>query len=166
MNGVCANSLIGKSNLLTLKKADCGGGISSILKLKDILDELRALENGKELERILRETNFPFIVPNVFKKNKSNKPEFNYGPILRENEIRFRVDTFEKAIDYDKTLCSEEQITAYKELKKIILNSDKTNNFYLEEKDLVFINNKTTLHGRSLFTDEKRHLLRIRMNKN
>jgi hypothetical protein len=43
---------------------------------------------------VLRETDFPFIVPNVFKKTKSDTPEFNFGPILRENEIRFRVDTF------------------------------------------------------------------------
>lgn len=152
-------------SLLTLKKADCGGGISYILTLEDILEELRTLENAKEVEKVLRETDFPFIVPNVFKKTKSDVPEYNFGPILRENEIRFRVDTFEKAIASDDSLCTKEQIDAYKELKKLVLNSAKTKKFYLENNDLVFLNNKTTLHGRSLFTDEQRHLLRIRMNK-
>lgn len=152
-------------SLLTLKKANCGGGISYILKLEDILTDLRALDNGKELEKILRETNFPFIVPNVFKKNKSENHEFNFGPILRDNEIRFRVDTFEKAINCDSSLCSMQQIEAYKALKNVVLNNTKTITFYLEEGDLIFINNKTTLHGRSMFTDENRHLLRIRMNK-
>ncbi|MCH3881557.1 MULTISPECIES: TauD/TfdA family dioxygenase [Tenacibaculum] len=152
-------------NLLTLKKANCGGGISYILKLEDILKDLRGLKKGKEIESILRETNYPFIVPNVFKKDKSNKPSFNFGPILRDNEIRFRIDTFEKAIKLKPNLVTEEQITAYNELKTIILNNSETESFYLEEGDLIFINNKTTLHGRSLFTDEKRHLLRIRLNK-
>jgi len=36
---------------------------------------------------------------------------------------------------------------------------------FLQPKDLIFINNKTMLHGRGQFTDADRHLLRIRMNK-
>lgn len=153
--------------LLTLKKANCGGGISSLLSLKNILVKINELENSEELIQILSSTNYPFIVPNVFKKSAKNNdsPEFNYGPILRENEIRFRVDTFEKALQHKDAICSEEQIKAYKILKKIILDNEYTQQFYLEEKDLIFINNKTMLHGRDEFKDENRHLLRIRMNK-
>lgn len=151
--------------LLTLKAADCGGGESFLISLKDILRELRALPNGAEVEKVLRETDFPFIVPNVFKKSKSEEHEFNFGPILRENEIRFRVDTFEKALRLRPDLCIEEQKIAFVILKDLILNSPSIKNFYLEENDLIFINNKTMLHGRSQFSDHKRHLLRIRMNK-
>ncbi|MGY5351700.1 TauD/TfdA family dioxygenase [Wenyingzhuangia sp. IMCC45533] len=151
--------------LLTLKKANCGGGVSYLLTLKDVLDDLRSLENGFEIEKTLRTTNFPFIVPNVFKKTKNEGHEFNYGPILRDNEIRFRIDTFEKAIIQRSDLCNNEQISAYKVLKEIILNNSKTLNLYLEPKDLIYINNKTMLHGRGEFTDNDRHLLRIRMNK-
>lgn len=151
--------------LLTLRTADCGGGISYFLKLKDIIDDLRALKNGDKIEKVLKNTNFPFIVPNVFKKNDIEENEFNFGPILREDEIRFRIDTFEKAIKLNRDFCSEEQILAYEVLKNIILNNTKILNFYLEEGDLIFVNNKTALHGRSMFTDEKRHLLRIRLNK-
>lgn len=151
--------------LLTLRKATCGGGLSYIITLDSILYELSLLSSGVEIKRILSETKYPFIVPNVFKKVNTKEPEFNFGPILRENEIRFRIDTFEKAIEYDSNLCTEEQLHAYKEFKKIVLNSLLVKEFYLEEKDLIFINNKTTLHGRSSFTDKNRHLLRIRMNK-
>lgn len=151
--------------LLTIKKATCGGGISYLLSLKQILSDIRALKNGAEIERILSETDYPFIVPNVFKKSKGEGNEYNYGPILRENEIRFRVDTFEKAIKLKGNLCTKDQIYAYKQLKKIILENENTQKFYLENKDLIFINNKTMLHGRSEFTDSNRHLLRIRMNK-
>ena len=151
--------------LLTIKKASCGGGISYLLSLEQILEDIRALSDGTEIERILTETKYPFIVPNVFKKSSGEEHEFNFGPILRENEIRFRVDTFEKAIAFNGNLCTKQQVDAYKKLKKIIIENKKTKQFYLENKDLIFINNKTMLHGRSEFQDPERHLLRIRMNK-
>lgn len=151
--------------LLTLKKANCGGGISSLLSLKDILEALRQLPNGTEIEKILSETDYPFIIPNVFKKVQSDKPEFNFGPILRENEIRFRVDTFEKALSHTEAVCSDKQLDAYYKLKEVILNHKMLGEFFLEPKDLIFINNKTMLHGRAEFEDHTRHLLRIRMNK-
>ncbi|WP_139957477.1 TauD/TfdA family dioxygenase [Flavicella sediminum] len=151
--------------LLTLKKAECGGGISYLVSLKDLLDELRLLPNGEQIIDTLSNTDYPFIVPNVFKKSKVEGPEFNYGPILRDNEIRFRIDTFEKALNYKQGICDETQIDAYKKLKHIVLSTDKIKNFYLNENDLIFINNKTMLHGRGQFTDQSRHLLRIRINK-
>jgi len=153
-------------SLLMLKPAICGGGESLILSLADILRELKEAKGGIAAEKILRKTNFPFIVPNVFKKHKNNKKmEFNFGPILGENEIRFRVDTFEKATLLRPDLCREEQLQAYNIIKKVILNSPSIERFYLKERDMIFINNKTTLHGRTSFRDPDRHLLRIRMNK-
>lgn len=151
--------------LLSIVKADCGGGLSYLLSLEKIINELKKLSNGEEIIAILSKTNFPFIVPNVFKKDKSKKYEFNFGPILRPNEIRFRIDTFEKAIQINKSLCTKEQIIAYKALKEIIQNKNIRSSLHLNPKDLIFINNKTMLHGRSEFIDKKRHLLRIRMNK-
>ena len=104
--------------LLTLKRAECGGGISFLLTLKNILNSISKLEGSEELINILSTTDFPFIVPNVFKKLENDKVEFNYGPILRDNEIRFRVDTFEKALSHKEAICTEPQINAYKKLKK------------------------------------------------
>lgn len=151
--------------LLTLQPAECGGGASYLLSLKDVLGELRSRSEGLSAEKTLRETDFPFVVPNVFKKNGNEEREFNFGPILRDNEIRFRVDTFEKAVMARPDLCTDEQMAAYYLLKSIILNSPSIKKFYLEACDLIWINNKTMLHGRSSFTDAKRHLLRIRLNK-
>lgn len=151
--------------LLTIRQARCGGGLSMLLNLPDILQELRSLSNGTEIEQVLRNTDFPFIIPQVFKRNiDSDEPEFNFGPILRGNEIRFRIDTFEKCLEMYPWLCSQEQILAYKALKNIVLSTPFTKKFYLEDGDLIFINNKTVLHGRTQFMDPDRHLLRIRMN--
>ena len=151
--------------LLTLQKASCGGGISYLLSLSEVLEELRELPNGEKIISTLSNTEYPFIVPNVFKKGDGKEQEFNYGPILRDNEIRFRVDTFEKALLQLDGYCTQEQLDAYEALKDIVLHSDKIAYFFLEERDLIYINNKTMLHGRGQFTDDKRHLLRIRMNK-
>ncbi len=151
--------------LLTLKPADCGGGESYLLSLDQVLESLREASDASRVEHTLRNTDFPFIVPNVFKKNSGDEFEFNFGPVLRDNEIRFRVDTFEKALKARPDLCTEEQVRAFEILKNVILNNTKTLAFHLQAKDLIFINNKTMLHGRSEFKDQSRHLLRIRLNR-
>lgn len=151
--------------LLTLHKARCGGGESYLLSLEDLLQELAVTVAGLEAIEVLRTTNYPFIVPNVFRKKSGEDPEFNFGPILRDGEIRFRIDTFEKALTAAPNLCTPRQLSAFNFLKEHIRNSPSMKTFFLEDRDLIFINNKTMLHGRGSFTDANRHLLRIRMNK-
>lgn len=151
--------------LLTLKKADCGGGISYLLSLKNILEEMSATTTGRQHMEVLRTTNYPFIVPNIFRKHTGDQPEFNYGPILRNNEIRFRIDTFEKALLAAPNSCTKKQLAAFDFLKNLVRTTKSTKKFFLETGDLIFINNKTMLHGRGSFKDAQRHLLRIRMNK-
>lgn len=151
--------------LLTLKPASCGGGESSLLSLPAILEELQLTAEGLQHLRVLEKTKFPFIVPRAFQKKNSKGPEFSFGTIIRPNEIRFRIDTVEKALAYDPGFCTAEQVEAFDFLKDLIRNSSKTKNLFLKRNDLIFINNKTMLHGRGSFKDRKRHLLRIRMNK-
>lgn len=151
--------------LLSLKKAQCGGGFSHLLSLADVLHKLKALADGEEIIKTLSSTDYPFIVPDVFKRDNSKEQEFNFGPILRENEIRFRVDTFEKAFDFNNSFCTDDQLYAYAQLKEVITNPRNRMKFMMEPGDLIFINNKTMLHGRDSFKDSNRHMLRIRMNK-
>jgi hypothetical protein len=153
-------------SLLCLKKANCGGGISYLLSLQDIIDDLQKLPLGKDCIKILTTQKFPFVVPSVFSKEKASNYEFNYGYILQDNEIRFRVDIIEKALELNPDFQTQERLWAFQILKNTILTSVKVLHFHLEENDVIFINNKTMLHGRSSFTDSERHLLRVRMNKN
>jgi hypothetical protein len=46
----------------------------------------------------------------------------------------------------------------------VLSGSKQIKRFHLQPGDLVFINNRTTLHGRTAFDDPKRHLLRVRLN--
>ncbi|MEM1327394.1 MAG: TauD/TfdA family dioxygenase [Bacteroidota bacterium] len=150
--------------LLTLKKAACGGGLSYLLSVADIVSELNESADGKKVLDIIQTTKYPFIVPNVFKKKSGDTPEFNFGYLLKGGKMRFRVDTIQKALNYDASFCTPEQIWAFDYLVHLVRNTQHTRRFHLEPGDLIFINNKTMLHGRSSFTDYDRHLLRIRMN--
>ena len=154
-------------SLLTLKRAACGGGESSLLTLSDILVELSDTPVGREVLNILNETEFPFIVPAVFKKDPEKEFEFVRGRVINQeaHEIRFRVDTIEKALAHDPGLCTAAQVRAFNFFKNLVRTTKQTRHFFLNDGDLIFINNKTTLHGRSSFTDPERHLLRVRMNK-
>ncbi len=149
--------------LLALRRARCGGGQSYILALKDILADLRSRPDGADVEHVLRTTEYPFIVPNVFKHDVRAEREYNFGPILTEEGIRFRMDTLEIAMDSLPDACTAEQRAAYDVLKGIIRDSPHARHFFLDDGDLMFINNQTMLHGRSSFEDMDRHLLRVRL---
>lgn len=152
-------------SLLCLKKADCGGGISYLLSLENIINDLQKLPFGNNCIKILTEQKFPFVIPSVFSTDEISEYEFNYGYIFQNNEIRFRVDIIEKALKLIPKYQTKERLLAFQILKNVISSSEKIIRFNLEEGDIIFINNKTMLHGRSSFSDKKRHLLRVRMNK-
>ena len=151
--------------LLTLKRANCDGGESSLLSLEDILAEMQETSAGREALSMLSSTDYPFIIPNVFRKNKQGEVEINFGPVFNNGQIRFRIDTMEKALAHDPSLCTDDQLSAFNFLKYLVRNTTRTRRFFLEDRDLIFIKKKTMLHGRGSFTDNERHLLRIRMNK-
>ena len=151
--------------LLTLKRAACGGGISYLLSLENILKELKSTPEGIAAMDILMQDQFPFVVPNVFKKHSSKKVEYVLGTVLTNTEIRYRTDTIQKALDYHPSICTPQQVAAFHYLRNLVRNSAYTHKFFLENGDLFLINNQTTLHGRGSFEDNERHLLRIRMNK-
>ena len=151
--------------LLSLVRANCGGGMSLIMRRGDVIQELSEKPNGKELVAALKTEQFPFVVPTVFKRTINEEPEFVYGPILTEDKIRFRVDTMIKALPYHDNLLSDTALKAFNALVEIVRESPRIQRFFLEPRDLIFINNTTVLHGRTAFSDHARHMLRIRMNK-
>ncbi|WOD06186.1 TauD/TfdA family dioxygenase [Marinomonas sp. GJ51-6] len=151
--------------LCMLKGADCGGGQTYLLPLDEIYEELYSLPDGEAILATLRHDSYPFIVPSVFKKNGQGGDEFTYGSILNEDTIRFRVDTLEKGIYVHKELISQNAIAAFNVLKSIVTTSKKIKRVSLTPGDILFLDNKRCLHGRSAFKDNARHLLRLRMNR-
>lgn len=150
--------------LYCIHKAQCNGGESFLLSVDDIITELNATKKGQEVIEFLESNTYPYIVPDVFKENPNGPPEFTAGYLLKNGEMRFRVDAVERALAIDSSLCSDEQIEVFNYLKKIVINSKAIVRTYLENHECLFINNKTMLHGRTRFLDQNRHLLRIRFN--
>jgi alpha-ketoglutarate-dependent taurine dioxygenase len=151
--------------LCVLHAAKCGGGETQLLSIANILDELYALPNGDEILSILQATKYPFIVPSVFSTRENGMPEFVHAPIIKNGTIRFRIDTLELGIAAHMSVLAKEAIDAFLHLKKIVISSKAIRRISLGPRDIVFIDNKRCLHGRSAFKDNDRHLLRIRMNK-
>ena len=150
-------------SLFCIKKAQCGGGTSSLLSLKHILLDLSKTKKGRNAIQALSREKFKLLIPSVFRSH-SNAPDFISGLILEKDKIRFRADTIERALELYPGANSAAAITAYHYLKLVIKNSVHILKFDLEDGDMIFINNTTMLHGREAFSDTERHLLRVRMN--
>jgi alpha-ketoglutarate-dependent taurine dioxygenase len=150
--------------LLCLRPAECDGGLSLLMTYQDLMDELAKLPDGAAQKETLKEVPFPFAVPSAFKQNPDGPEEFVFSPILEgENHLRFRVDTMEASLRVHGHSLPDRALRAFDALKTILSTSDKVAKFFLESGDLFFLNNRNTLHGRTAFTDKRRHLLRIRL---
>lgn len=150
--------------LYCVRKSECQGGQSFFLSARDIINELNETKKGAEVLKFLEFNKYPYLVPDVFKENPLGPPEFTFGYLLKEGKMRFRIDALERALKIEPNLCTKVQVEAFNYLKGIVLNSKKVQYTYLENKECLFINNKTMLHGRTKFTDNQRHLLRVRFN--
>jgi alpha-ketoglutarate-dependent taurine dioxygenase len=154
--------------LYSIKKADCNGGESLLLSMEDLLNELRKTEEGLKAEKQLRTKKYPFAVPSVFKEGHKSQDENLYAKdyILKEDSIRFRSDVIQRSLNIDPQLIDDDQYKALDVLQNIVDHSKGLKRLMLEVGDLIIINNKTMLHGRTAFEDSDRHLLRVRMRCN
>ena len=151
--------------LYCIKPAACQGGMTTILSLSDIYNEIAANPCSQLLLRELANTSYPNLVPSIFKSERDVVDEFVHAPILEPSQkIRFRHDTIQKGLSKIASTLSDDAITAFEQFTSLIKNSQKTLKVNLAERDLLVINNRTMLHGRTAFSDSTRHLLRIRFN--
>jgi alpha-ketoglutarate-dependent taurine dioxygenase len=154
--------------LYSIKKADCNGGESLLLSKEYLLRELRKTEEGIEAEKQFRTKKFPFAVPSIFKEGHKSQNENLYAKdyILSGDTIRYRSDVIEKSLNIEPQLIDSDQRKALQVLQNILESSTAVKRFMLEVGDLIIINNKTMLHGRTAFKDNDRHLLRVRIRCN
>lgn len=145
-----------------VRQARCGGGLSLFLSVNDIVKELNQTPGGRLALNFFENNVYPYIVPDIFKVNRNGPPEYTFGYLIKKGEMRFRIDTVEKAIALDPSLCSDAHLLHFNTLKQVILNSEHIITDKLKNNECLFINNKTMLHGRTEFEDKQRHLLRIR----
>lgn len=150
--------------LLALRKAACGGGSSLLLSSQQLLQEFRKHPNHERYEHLLRTKDYPFLIPTIFRKKKDSNFEYNAGPILKGNKIRYRGDMINKCFEFAPHLFDAEMIEALSFLSKVLTSCNSTDELMLEDGDLLLINNESMLHGRTAFSDTSRHLLRVRLS--
>jgi alpha-ketoglutarate-dependent taurine dioxygenase len=150
--------------LLCIKRATCGGGQSQLLSLKDLKATLSFNAGGRQALKLLSTVKIPFLVPSIF-RNSSEKHEYVLGKVFEGDDIRFRIDTVERAFEFFPDLVNEKIREAFLIVKEAVFNSPAKFQFDLQDNDILFVNNRRMLHGRTAFADLGRHLLRIRMNK-
>ncbi|MBZ8178626.1 TauD/TfdA family dioxygenase [Oscillatoria salina] len=154
-------------SLFVLERAACGGGATTILRLKDIINTLRKTKDGRECLSILENSLFPFATPSVFSENK-NEDHIVFAPIIcDERSIRYRFDTIERGLRHSK-LSDEDiaiKIWALNFFRNHIEAHPSTMRLLLENGEMLFLENRTVLHGRTRFADPNRHILRVRMDE-
>lgn len=149
--------------LYTLKPS-LEGGESFFLHLDEILKALRSSNAGRHVESVLRTKRYPFTIPQVFKKQYDNKG-YTLAYILEQETIRYRDDVINFEISQNPSIVDQEQKDALAFLKSCIDQAHNKCTIKLEADDLVLVDNKTVLHGRTAFTDKSRHLVRVRIRR-
>lgn len=149
--------------LLMLQPAECGGGESWAMHVSRILDLLRAMPQGHRYERLLRSARVPFAVPTIFNRQDGAAVEVVEATIFSGPFIRYREDTLKAGLMHGNVPTSE-VMEAIEALESVIHNPRNAQVFKLRRGDLLICDNRKLLHGRSAFSDLRRHLLRTRFN--
>jgi alpha-ketoglutarate-dependent taurine dioxygenase len=152
--------------LYSIRAARCGGGKSILCDGREIQATLLESPEGREAYDLLSTYSFPFRIPTTFTKSgKVDAVETTLAPIFSIKPfIRFRMDTLEKGFQARPDLDIPEARAALKVLMHVLENKVTVLKHYLEDDDLLICDNHTALHGRTMYLDQQRHLIRVRMS--
>lgn len=154
-------------SLWSLKHASDRGGVNGLLDARMVTRKLVGERLGIEAMITLSETELPFRVPTVFtEEGRDDIAEVLMAPVFTSRPyMRYRKDTLQKGL-IAKGMQLEPNISrALRQLESIIGNQDLVLKHFLQMGQVLFGNNHEILHNRTSFVDQKRHLLRVRMNE-
>ncbi|HEX8396248.1 MAG TPA: TauD/TfdA family dioxygenase [Pyrinomonadaceae bacterium] len=145
------------------RQARCGGGQTTILNGRKLLNSVVASAWGRSVVKTLSLAKIPFLIPPIFitdpRKTFVRAPIFGKNPLLR-----YRSDTLQTELIKAPPLQKQGIIESLEFLREAIDSSVHTCEFLLSDGDLLLINNYTNLHGRRAFADQNRCLFRIRFD--
>jgi len=156
--------------LYVVAAARCNGGQSLMVDVEDIYDVLQSTDAGRAAYTILRDTPLPFRVPSVYAANDENV-EYHLATVFTEPQktgdglsIRWRYDSILKGLAIRPDLDSVEVAAALQLMNTIVEAGAPRFNKRLEDDTLLWADNHHTLHGRAIYQDPGRHLIRIRIS--
>lgn len=156
--------------LYVVRAAECQGGHSILVDGESIYEALQCSAAGRAAYVQLRDTPVPFQVPSVYAADDESV-EYHvapvFGPPRREGErftLRWRYDAIRKGLAACPSMSSPALLDALEIMNKIAEENAARFSAQLPTDTLMIADNHRMLHGRTTYTDEQRHLIRIRMS--
>jgi alpha-ketoglutarate-dependent taurine dioxygenase len=164
--------------LYVVNAARCGGGLSLVVDAADIYTELQRTPGGRAAFDLLSTTPVPFRVPAVYAAGEDNVEVFVapvFGPVTRPRDrysvqpaprftMRWRYDSIVKGLDARPDLDTPALRDAVERMNEAAERGAARFSEQLPTDSLMLVDNHYTLHGRTTYTDEQRHLIRIRIS--
>ncbi|MGO4381678.1 TauD/TfdA family dioxygenase [Pseudoduganella sp. RAF19] len=152
--------------LYVVAAARCNGGESLLIDVNDIYQELQKTREGRIAYSLLTTREVPFRVPAVYAAG-DDKVEYYLAPVFHHDgglKIRWRYDSIMKGLATRPDLSSPELVDAVELVNEIVERDAPRFQRHLPDDTLLWADNHHTLHGRAVYTDPDRHLIRIRIS--
>jgi hypothetical protein len=153
--------------LLVIRPADVGGE-SLLCPVRELLRDFARTPEGPAVIRTLREQQFPFAMPVVFRSEAEGAakvpPVVTSPVVLSRSTLRYRHDVLVAGFRARPDLATPERVHAVEAFNEFLIGvRENAPGTRLERGDLLIANNCTLLHARTDFTDPNRLLLRARI---
>ncbi len=137
-----------------------GGGGRSCVVSADVLARALADRHGPDAVAALREPAFPFIL-----RDPGEEPRVALLPVLGSDDdgrttIRYRADAVEMAARADGHELGERHRSAFAALTALTADESLQRTFALAPGDVLLVDNRRMLHGRSAIQEGAQRLLR------
>ena len=155
--------------LYVVSAARCNGGESLLIDVEDVQRELQATEAGRAAFALLQQTPVPFRVPSVYAA-KDEQLEYHLAPVFHRSgpdgalAMRWRYDSIRKGLEARPDLGTPPLLAALELLNEVIEQRAPRFQRQLPDDTLLWADNHRTLHGRAMYSDPGRHLIRIRIS--
>jgi alpha-ketoglutarate-dependent taurine dioxygenase len=153
--------------LYAVRAAECGGGVSLIRDGRVVRSQLEESPEGRAAVRMFTEMDWPRRIPDAFKKYADIAPDGRlYAPVLAEKPMwRWRENAIRRGIAGHPEYQAPDVRQALGALREQLTNGAGEIRQVIPTDGLLVVNNHITLHGRTAFTDPRRHLLRLRFHE-
>ncbi|MFT5163167.1 MAG: alpha-ketoglutarate-dependent taurine dioxygenase [Alteromonadaceae bacterium] len=153
--------------LYSNRPANCGGGWSTFRDVQCIEKALNKTAKGQQALTVLSQTPMPFRVPMSFTKDgKEGTKEFTYAPVFADKpKIRYRQDTLTQGLKHHPQIHTATVTQALQTINQELEKQHELVKVLLDKDTLLLLNNHECLHGRTEFSDQERHIFRIRMSE-
>jgi hypothetical protein len=151
--------------LYEMRAAACGGGESLIRDGRVVLDQLAGTDEGRAAIEVLRAP-LPRRVPGRFHPVAFVADNgFQYSPVIADLPLwRWARKNIRIGLEADPDRATPEVRKALGAVDAILRDGDHELRPGLPTDSLIIVDNHITFHGRTAFTDQRRHLLRIRFH--